>query len=295
MARRAREAAATLREQLGTEPTGCFDLWYADDGQTFCRPAQVDDYLRSIDEAVSKSGGSRGSGPDVKTIVRLVGHRDALLAWGASPESTTWITDRMRNTARISAPNSPIEVLGSVVGSAEARSDQFTGTVAKLGSLHQSIGQLNAPQTELALGRVSGGVARVVHLLRTNGNILPSDVVSEQDQCQADFLSHILAGELSNYALRQATAGVQQGGLGMRTASQLRSLAFVASRNGVRPFVANIFGAMAEAGVRIRGCLGLYDQQTAAALDDFTADLDPARADSARERCGACASSHREV
>ena len=80
-------------------------------------------------------------------------------------------------------------------------------------------------------------------------------------------------------------ACVQQGGLGMRTASQLRSLAFVASRIESRPFVARIFADMASSGIDIPGCLDLYDKQTAAALGEFTSDLPPDIAERARSLC----------
>ena len=216
LARRAREAAASLREHFQSDRMGCFHVWYADDGQAFCRPGQVDAYLHAIDEAVAKSGGTRGSGPNVKTVVRLVSHPDALAAFEGSPEAGTWITDRVQHTARIAPPNSAVEVLGSVVGSTDARAAQFQQAVDKVSSLHGSIGQLDAPQTELTLGRVSGGVARVTHLLRTNGYYISPECVSAQDQCQTAFLSHILAGDLSESAAKQAMACVQQGGLGMR-------------------------------------------------------------------------------
>ncbi len=285
LAKRSREALASLRQHLRSEHPGIFDAWYADDGQVLCRPAHVDAYLGAIDASVGQSGGTRGSGPDVKTVVRLVGHPDALEAFEASEEAASWITPRMQHTCRFEPPNSPIEVLGSVIGSSEARDAQFKQKIDKLSSLHAAIGQLEDPQIELSLGRISSGVSRVVHLLRTNGRFLSPDVVAEQDNHQSRFLSHVLAGDLSEAALNQAAAGVQHGGLGMRRASQLQSLAFAASRIEVRPFVARLYAEMADAGIAIPGCLELYDRQTTEALDAFVAGLDPARADRARQMC----------
>ena len=191
----------------------------------------------------------------------------------------------MENTCRFGKPNAPIEVLGSFIGDVEARAEQFQQKIDKLTSLHGAISQLDDAQVELTLGRVSGGVARVIHLLRTNGLFLSPDVVGAHDRCQAAFLSHVLAGDLSETSVSQASAGVQQGGLGMRRASQLRALAFVSSRVEVRPFVARLFGEMASAGVSIPGCLDRYDRQTVEALNQFVNGLDDNRAQRAKTIC----------
>ena len=47
----------------------------------------------------------------MKSVVRLVGHPDAVAAHGAE-----WVTERVRTTCKVDAPNSECEVLGAAVG-----------------------------------------------------------------------------------------------------------------------------------------------------------------------------------
>ena len=73
--------------------------------------------------AAAKAGITRVIGRDVKSSVRLVGDESVFLALGKS-FAENWITERVRETYKILAPNSRIEVLGTIDGSTDER-NQF--------------------------------------------------------------------------------------------------------------------------------------------------------------------------
>ncbi len=285
LARRSREAIEAVIARKGGGPSGIFDVWFADDGQALCRPADVDCFLACLDDAVARSGCTRGEGRDVKSMVRLVGHPDALAAFHATEHSQDWITDRIRRTCRIESDNSAIEVLGSIVGAPCDRAAQFHDCVSKLEALHATLGELDDPQVELVLGRKCADISRVAHLLRTNGFFLPEDVATKHDAAQRRFLENSFAGELHEHAVQQASTGVRDGGLGFRRASQSKDIAFIASRIEARPFVEQLFVHMAASGVHIPGCMALFDSQLQQSIDQLLSTLDAGRADMVRSMC----------
>ena len=56
----------------------CFGFWFADDGQYFCKPSDVDLLRRCLDKAAGSAGLSRGQGEDIKSTVRLVCSDEAI-------------------------------------------------------------------------------------------------------------------------------------------------------------------------------------------------------------------------
>ena len=78
-----------------------------------------------------QSWATRGTGRDVKSSVRLAGDESVLVAFDESQEES-WITDRIRDTCKVWFPNSKIEVLGAVIGTANERDQFFEERLDKL-------------------------------------------------------------------------------------------------------------------------------------------------------------------
>ena len=186
--------------------------------------------------------------------MRLIGHADAL-----STSNDEWITDSVRESCVVDTPNAPFVCLGTSVGDANARVQQFERQVDKVNEVYGLIGGLLDPAVELALGRVCAGVGKVAHLLRTAGTDLPDKACAYFDNAQGEFIDRTLAGDLGDSAHQQAGLGVQAGGLGMRRAVDLRCIAATASRVEARPFVAKLFRDMDQRGFGLPGCLARFD------------------------------------
>ena len=104
--RRARER---MREAHSREP-GFADFWYIDDGQVFCRPEEVDPLLRILDEELVRVGASRGHGPNVKSVARLVG----ACATVSGEVGQAWATPYIRDTCRIAGGEEAVTVLAAL-------------------------------------------------------------------------------------------------------------------------------------------------------------------------------------
>ena len=277
----ARAAMKEFVRRKGRPEAGCFCFWFCDDGQILCRPEDLDLFLECLDTAAALVGATRGEGSDVKSHARLIGHPEALAAF--EDEGLAWQTDRVRRTCKVGLPNGACEVLGATVGPAAAVDAHFVKRTAKLRELHAQIAQVDDAACELTLGRVSAGVARCVHMLRTMGPYVSNDVLSDHDEALSQFLDKTLGGGLPHHALEQAALGVAQGGLGFRRAEPLALAAFAASRLEARPFVAHLFAAMAAAGVVVPGAMALYDAQADTVRHALLERLAPGRAYTANE------------
>lgn len=274
LARRVFQAEHTFKSQGDGLQKPFFSSWLADDGQCICRPEDVDAYLASLDKAMAQAGATRGEGRDVKSVARLVGHSAALQAFATSDNASTWLTERVTRTCRVQEPNSPLEVLGAMVGPGDAQQSHFKNKLGKVAGLHQSLLALGDPPVELVLGRMCGDVARVAYLLRVSGHALGHDALQQHDDQLRTFLDNVLAGGLHDTAWEQASVGVKSGGLGFRRAERLSAVAFVASRIEARPFVERMFRDMAAQGVTLSGCMELYDAEVHTALQLAVASLD---------------------
>ena len=169
-------AEATRSFSLAAPGAPMFDVWYADDAQALCRPAHLDDFLRTLDEAAAKRGSVRGRGSDCKSRVRLIGHPDALAAFAASeadtaagstmvvmgshPEPGAWVTEYVAESCIVDTPNAAFECLGTIVGDDGAFQEQFARHVRKTEELYELIGGVLDPAAELALGRACGSVRK---------------------------------------------------------------------------------------------------------------------------------------
>ena len=231
-----------------------------------CRPQDVDLFLECLDAAAARVGATRGEGTDVKSLVRLVGHPDALRAFELANPGGAWLTPRARRTCQVRPPNDACEVLGAVVGAADACEALFRKRLASLRELHCALPEVDDPAAELTLGRLCGSATKLVHLLRTAGDYVSEAALVDHDAALDSFVGRALGGDLPREALDQAALGVAQGGLGFRRAVGLACPAFVASRVEARPFVEHLFACMAAAGVDVPGAMALYDAQTANAM-----------------------------
>ena len=137
--------ALALADMKAQKPHGedlaCFGFWYADDGQYFCRPCDVDLFLRCLDRAAAMAGLSRGTGHDVKSTVRLIGAPAAISIFHETQEEN-WITDKIRDTCQILEPNCSIEVLGTVIGSQQDRDNAFALRIGKLQILREDLPEI---------------------------------------------------------------------------------------------------------------------------------------------------------
>ena len=238
------------------------------------RPDKVEVFLRTLEIELLKAGCTRGEMPDCKSSVTLIGHPDALSHLDAS-----WLTAYVRRTCEVRQPNSPIEVLGAIVGEAAEIIAQFQERVRATSAIHSAIEELCDPAVELTLGRSCADVARVNHLLRTSGDVIADGPIGEHDLLQQSFVERVLGGDLSGPALAQAALGVQAGGLGFRTAADAALAAFVASRTEAAPLVARIFRGMEEEGVPVAAARAVYDAQLASARARLSESLRSNRRD----------------
>ena len=191
-----------------------FSLWFADDGQVFCRPIQLDGFPGALDDELAAARATRGNMPDCKSVVRLVGHPNALRAFEGTADADHWLTDRVRATCRIQEPNSDVLVLGAPLGSPAAREAQFIEKVGALTELHGALAALGDALVEMVLGWKCADVSRVSYLMRLGGPSLSEHVVSQHDAEQQRFLGDVLGGGIHDLAFTQAAAGVRDGGLG---------------------------------------------------------------------------------
>ena len=277
LARCVRRALADVAAQRGEQPRA-FSMWFADDGQIICRPADVHDILVALDAALAQAGATRGFVPEAKTVARLVGHPEALLAHAADPHGAEWVTEHVAATCHIGEPNCDIEVLGAVVGTTAGREAQFQAKVDKLAGLHDALCTLAEAPVEMVLGRLCADVSKVNYLLRLAGGSLSPEVVSRHDSEQRRFLGTLLGGGLHDMAFAQAALGVRDGGLGFRSAALTREAAAIASRVEARPFVQHLLGDMCSAGVDVPGCMARYDEQVAESVRALCQALPPGRA-----------------
>ena len=210
-----------------------------DDGQVLLNPSVADVFLEFLDDELAKVGATRGSGEGVKSVARLVGSEAACRGVGES-----WISDRIRATCKLPGPNAPsTDVLGIDIKQGDA---QFRAACGKVAATREAISSIGDAATELVLTRMCADVCKVTHLLRAHGVDIRDEALGDFDGGVATALATTLAGPLHDEALEQATLGVKNAGLGVRTAAHTLAPAVLASRFRARPLVRHLFGQMRE-------------------------------------------------
>ena len=106
---------------------------------------------------------SRGTGREVKSTVRLIGDAAAIVSFHEHQEES-WITNRIRDTCQILAPNSKIDALGITIGIRKDRDDSFEERINKLHALRGDLADIEDAGIELLLGRLCANTTKVLHV-----------------------------------------------------------------------------------------------------------------------------------
>lgn len=256
-------SACAARTNLQRQGVSSAHAWYMDDGQLFCRPADLDKVLKQYDDHINKVGATRGSrtaGNDVKSMVRV------FHASGRTQTSGGWQTDHVKQT--------PTKLLGGALGDRDQQIASFCGAVHKTSQLHEAISGVSDPATQLALRLACAGVCKVAFLLRLFGDRLSEDCFTELNKVQRLGLAITLQGDVGGGAWEQAQLGIDSAGLGMRDAEEIALPAFVASRVAARPVAKRVFAMMETEGLALNGLLlAEYDARTDAAVDKMLQSL----------------------
>ena len=260
-----------------------WDAWYMDDGQIVLPPAFAATYLHAFDRELEQAGGTRVAGCKLKSTARLLGPLEARRAVHAS-----WSAGVVAATCKVlSADDDPAgRVLGVEIEGASLR-EQFSQGSQDTAAVCEALGGIGDPRAELALLRVSANVSRVTHLLRAAGPEIPHEALEDFDTRQRQALGAIVATPLSDVAWAQAQGGAKEGGLGLRSACELRYPAFIASRTETRSLAELLTRGLPES-VRAP-VLAHWDTSTAAAVVAWTAELAPATAALAKQHVEAAA------
>ena len=241
-----------------------------DDGQVVCHPPLVDPFLRVLDEELRAVGATRGRGPDVKSVARLVGSPRAV-----AEVDGAWATEYVALTCRLPGPNADVHLLGVDVGDSRTATTQFRTTSDVVEKVHEAIGSIGDAAVELVLTRACADACKVTHLLRAQGPAVSSDALDAFDGLVRQALCRAVGTTLREESLAQAALGVQHGGLGLRQASDMAAPAFIASRVGARPVVRMLVGALCHEGLLPDGLLLAFDARLSAAVDTLVASLPP--------------------
>ena len=269
-------AAMRTPERLGPA-TRATDEWLIDDGQLVCSPDTLEPWLQAFDAEIAPFGASRGSGPDVKSVARIVCPASRV------DEFRDWAPQYVRATCRILEPNAPTKVLGAVHGSDQDIVDAFLAVCAKVEKKREAIAFLGNPAAELVLTRRCGHSGNASYALRCNGDKLLHAVAERFDPAMRIALEDILGGPLPDTAWMQASTGVSIGGLGLRTATSTALPAFLSSRSQARPLVRNMFERLQQRGLgSASDLMALYDARTDSAAAAFLQMLPGHAADEAR-------------
>ena len=89
------------------------DEWYMDDGQVVCPPLLFGLWLERFDLEIQSIGATRGSGPDVKSIARLVCPARRLNKFAE------WDTPYVRDTCQVPPWKLSVTVRGAEMGSSQ--------------------------------------------------------------------------------------------------------------------------------------------------------------------------------
>ena len=195
-----------------------------------------------------------------------------------------WDTQYVQTTCKVLAPNSPTEVLGAILGDAAAASAGGQKVVTKVAQLHQALGTLDHPATELVLTRRCADVAKLSYTLRCAGDRVADNVLEQFDTNLRAALEGVLAGPLKDTSWWQATTGVREGGLGFREAVAVSLPALLASRITARPLALEMARHAQQAGMVTEAqFVQAYDDRTKAAFERLRAKLPDQVADELRE------------
>ena len=256
-----------VRERLASHappdaPITFLDLWYMDDGQVFIDPCAADLFLELLDEELAAIGATRGAGDDVKSVAKLVGSDAACQEVGEG-----WISERIRATCKLPGPNAPSKgILGIDVADGDA---QFREACRNVTSTREAIASVGDAATELILTRMCADACKITHLLRAHGSDVSEAAIDDFDGGLGAALATTLAGPLGEESLSQATLGVREGGLGVRTARHTQAPAALASRVRAWPLVAHLVAQMRDLDLAPDGVMQAFGAPAQVAEDNL--------------------------
>ena len=201
------DANASQRSQLLTRRCGC-DHWFVDGGQLFQEPDRTDGFLQALDHELQKRGARRDTGPDRKSVARLLGPA------GTEAQHPGWCTNCIRNSCRTPGHGTAVEVLGAPVGLFGDISGVFRKAVEKTKAVHGKLPNVEGAATELVLTRKCADVCRVSDLLSCCGDRIDEADLEDFDRALRYAVGPVARGDLEEEAWMQATIGVKHGGLG---------------------------------------------------------------------------------
>jgi hypothetical protein len=148
--------------------------------------------------------------------------------------------------------------------------------LTKTATLREHVHALGNPQSEVILQRRCLDVAKAGYILRCNGDLVSDSLLERFDAGLRSGLEESLFGQMTDEGWLHATLGVDAGGLGMREASVIALLAFIASRTASRPLVAEMADHMSKAGIcDVALVMNMFDERTKTAVDRWCLTLPP--------------------
>ena len=259
------DAVQGARADLAAQGVEFFDVWYLDDGQLFCDERDVDVILRALDARFAAVGATRGSGPRVKSVARVLGSGDV-------PHPRAWMTPYVADTCAMPADDAVhlTHVLGVEADARDeapaAMTEQFRRACQKVAAVHERFPDLEDAPAEFTLLRSCAGVCKVTHLLRSVGPDIRAEALAEFDDVIMAALGRALASEVPPLPRLQAGLPTSQAGLGLASAVELAAAAFVAARTEARPMACYLLEGLA-------GVVG----DSSAFLEEYDGALEDAR------------------
>ncbi|CAK0846886.1 unnamed protein product [Prorocentrum cordatum] len=267
------DAVGAARDELQGQAGGrigasAVDKSFIDDGQALVRVEVAERWLRRLDQATASIGCSRDTGPNCKSVARLLCHPDR------QDQLRGWEHGYIAQTCKVPDNQKGVKVLGAMVGSSEEVNHHFRSTCNKVVAQRVAIGGLEQSQCELVLHRRCLDVSKVGYILRCNGDLVNDESLAAFDASLRRGTKDALHGKLLDEGWIQATLSVGAGGLGFREAPESALPAFIASRVASRPLVAamrvhveeEVLGSAAR-------CMREYDRRAHAAAQRWRGAL----------------------
>ena len=225
-----------VRTVLETHGIVVSDAWYMDDGQLICQPDEADLVLRTLDVEASKVGVERGRGTSAKTVCRLLGSDAA-----KNSVSSTWLTEyMMASSVQVCDNDLEGHVLGIDFDDVDGASIQFKEASQNAYNARKLVKLIDDVGCELAVTQSCLGACKVTHLLRASGAFISEEALLVHDNQLQQSLNEMFGCEVPPEALLQISCGTQNGGLGLRRATDLALPAFIASRAESKAAVATL-------------------------------------------------------
>ena len=186
-----------VRERLENNGISMIDVWFMDDGQIICDPADADMILRTIDDEAAKIGAVRGRGPNAKSVCRLIGSEIA-----RSQVLADWRTEYIV-CSTIEKPDNDLEghVLGINFDDDDATTKQFIAASDVAQFARDKLSLIGECPSELAVMQPCLNTCKIVHLLRATGPFINENALIKHDEQLKLSLNSMLGCELPDHSV----------------------------------------------------------------------------------------------